>query len=258
MPTTRLTCFLLLAACGADDAPPAETAWVDGPALPGGRLEPGVVGTGDAIWVIGGFDDGLEVTTETWILDDGADAWRPGPDAPAALTHTPLAAIDGTIYLLGGLVGTEFTPSADAWAIDPGADAWRALAPLPEARGAAAVIVDGARVILAGGSTTDASLATVLAYDVDADAWTSLPDLPSPRSHAIGARAPDGALLAIGGTATLDATQPIADAWTTLDPLPRGRAGTAGATMAGRLWIPGGAHALRYEPTADVSSLPVD
>lgn len=300
----RAALLVVFAACG--EPPPADTGWLDGPALPEGRLEPAVVAAGDALWVIGGFDDGIEVTATTWILDDGADAWRAGPDAPAALSHACVAAIDDTIY---GLVGTEFTPTAEAWALDPDTATWRALAPMPEARGAAAVIVDGARIVLAGGSDAAASLATVIAYDTATDAWSSLPGLPSPRSHAIGARAPDGSIVVIGGTATLDATQPIADVlalvdatwearapmptarggcaaatlddvvicaggeaatsalrvteaydlvvdtWTTLDPLPRGRAGTGGAAMAGRLWVPGGAHALRYEPTDAVSSL---
>ncbi|MCB9559066.1 MAG: hypothetical protein H6708_01505 [Kofleriaceae bacterium] len=244
---------LTAAGCGdAATAPDAEPApWTEGPPLPGGRLEPAVAAVGDALWVVGGLDDGLEVVTDTWILDPGAAAWRPGPATPVALTHANLAAVGDTLYLLGGLVTRDFVPDGRAWALDPGATAWRPLAAMPAGAevGAAAVIVDGDTVVLAGGSTVDASVATVLAYDTVGDAWSRRPDLPSPRSHAVGARAPDGAALVIGGTVGLDALAPLADvlalapgasAWTARAAMPTARGGCAADVLAGELWCAGG------------------
>jgi len=39
------------------------------------------------------------------------------------------------------------------------------------------------------------------------------------------------------------------DAWTTQEDMPERRAGTAGAVIGGRLYVPGGASALQFEPT---------
>ena len=55
---TGLAALVLLAGCGDGDDDAAVSPWLDGPALPEGRLEPGVIGFGDALWVIGGFGRG--------------------------------------------------------------------------------------------------------------------------------------------------------------------------------------------------------
>jgi len=237
-------------ACGDNLAPPS-IQWRDGPALPGGRLEPGVIAAGDALWVIGGFDDGIDVVASAWVLPAASSAWQDAPAAPEALTHMNLASVDGAILLLGGLRGRDYSPTGASWALDAGASTWRRLAAMPagQERGAAAVIVDGGRVVVAGGADLRAAVASVWAYDVAGDRWSRLPDLPSPRSHAVGAVAADGALLVVGGTATLDASQPLADvlalapgasAWTARAPMPTARGGCAAAVIDGGLICAGG------------------
>src|SRR5688572_15702693 len=119
MMTARAALVLVaLAACGGDDAPaPDAGPWRSGPPLPEPRLEAGVVGFAGGLWVIGGFDEGISVVTDTWILDDGAAEWRQGPDAPAALTHPNLAVFEDRLYLLGGLVGQDFVPTGESWVL---------------------------------------------------------------------------------------------------------------------------------------------
>jgi hypothetical protein len=251
---------LVVAACGGDDPPPdAGGPWQPGPALPGPRLEAGVIGFEDAVWVIGGFDQGLEVVADTWILDAGAAAWRPGPAAPAALTHPNLAVFDGRLYLLGGLVGQDFVPTGESWVLD--GDAWTPLTPMPAGaeRGAAAVITDSVNVLLAGGAGVDAALDTVLVYEVAADTWTFAPPLPAPRSHAVGV-----AQHVIGGLATLDSADPLDDVlalvfeWTERAPMPTARGGAACALIDELVYCAGGeagSSALRatevYDPRTD-------
>jgi len=241
----------LAGACG-DNAVPggdAATRWSAGPDLPAGRLEPGVIAAGDALWVIGGFDDGIDIVVDTWVLAAGGSTWQPGPPAPAPLTHMNLAVVGSEIVLLGGLVGRDFTPIGSCWALDPGTGQWRSLAAMPagQERGAAAVIVDGSRVVLAGGAGLGAALASVWAYDAARDRWSPLPDLPSPRSHAVGARGLDGALLVIGGTGGLDASDPLDEVvalagggWMPRTPMPVARGGCAAAVLDGGILCAGG------------------
>ena len=253
---------LLVAACGGGDDGPAPDAgpWRAGPALPEPRLEAGVIGFDGALWVIGGFDEGISVVADTWILDDGATEWRRGPDAPAALTHPNLAVFEGRLYLLGGLVGQDFAPTGESWVLEAGT--WTPLASMPAGaeRGAAAVLTDTATVILAGGAGVDAALDTVLFYEVATDTWSAGPDLPAPRSHAIGV-----AQHVIGGLASLDSADPLDSVlapvfgWVERAPMPTARGGAACALIDELIYCAGGeagSSALRtlevYDPRTDV------
>lgn len=269
---TRVALPLLAAAalggCGADDVSgPPPPAWRAGPPLPEPLLEPGVIGLDGAVWVIGGFDAGLEVTRDVWILDPGAAAWRPGPTAPAALTHMNLAIADGRLYLLGGLVGRDLVPDPRAWVLSGDRTSWQDLAPLPAgaARGAAAVIATAAGIVVAGGADATAARADVLIYDPRADRWQPGPALPTPRSHPMAALDPAGRPLVIGGLATLDASRPLTDVavlvddvWTARAPMPTARGGCALAVIDGRVYCVGGEAGVAvlsaveaYDPAAD-------
>jgi hypothetical protein len=255
----RLAALLVVAACRDDGAPP-DGPWQPGPPLPAPRLEAGVVGFGGAVWVIGGLDEGLEVVADTWILDEGAEDWRAGPAAPAALTHPNLAVVDGRLYLLGGLVGRDFVPLGESWVLD--GEAWTPLAAMPagQERGAAAVLVLPDDILLAGGASADAALDSTIAYRVRDDVWAELPPLPSPRSHAMGAGG-----VVIGGLPTLDSSRPLdevlfyrGDGWEPRAPMPTPRGGAACAELGGSVICAGGeagSSALRvteaYDPSAD-------
>lgn len=247
-----LALVVLLAACGggatAPDADPGP--WTQGPSLPEPLLEPGVVGFGGEVWVIGGFDEGLEVTTDVWILGDGATAWRAGPTAPIAFTHMNLAVSSGRLYLLGGLIGRELTPDGHAWVLSDDHTTWTPIASMPagEERGAAAVIAAPDRILVAGGADAIEAIGSVLVYTPADDTWTTTTDLPTPRSHPVGALAPDGTPLVIGGLATLDATMPMNDvlgldaggAWVARAPMPTRRGGCSSAVIDGTFYCVGG------------------
>jgi N-acetylneuraminic acid mutarotase len=253
--------LVVVAACGGDGGPaPDAGPWRSGPALPEPRLEAGVIALADELWVIGGFDEGLQVVADTWILEEGAAEWRRGPDAPAALTHPNLAVHGGRLFLLGGLAGQDFTPVGDGWVLE--SDTWTPVAAMPAGmeRGAAAVFTDSTNVFLAGGASADAALASVLIYEPGTDTWSAGPDLPSPRSHAVGV-----GQHVIGGLASLESTEPLDDVlalvfeWTERAPMPTARGGAACALIDELIYCAGGeagSSALRatevYDPSADV------
>jgi len=265
--------------------------------------------------MLGGFDSdvvhGLDITHEVDILDPDAGTWSQLPDAPIAWTHVNLMAAGGTLYLLGGLEGTNFVARGDAYALDAGAASWRPLTPLPTGfeRGAAALVASPPHLYIIGGAFTTGAVATGLDYDIATDTWSMLPVLPSARSHPAGMRMADGTLIVAGGLKTLDASQPLAevwalppgsttwearapmpiahggcaygtisghllcaggeagaaalhiamsydpflDQWTMLPDMPVERAGTQGAAVGQRLFVPGGAPLLQFEPSDTMS-----
>jgi len=313
----RLSTLALIGLAACDSAPPlpdaGTTAWHLGPAMPRKALEPGVAALGQQVVVLGGFDtsqrDGLDITARVDVYDVADGVWRELPDAPVRWTHANLAVVGPTLYLLGGLEGTEFTARGESFALDPITQLWGPLAAMPEPRGAAGVVTAPGRVYLLGGASSSAALATCFEYDVTVDQWRELPPLPAPRSHPAVVRREDGTLIVAGGLATLDSSAPAVevwalpppglaqrtwqprapvpgeprggcaygvvlgelvcaggesgnaarnvvhsydphlDVWTTREAMPVDRAGTQAAAVGGRLFVPGGAQTLSFEPT---------
>jgi len=239
--------------------------------LPRSSLESGVVALGTRLVVLGGFAEGLQIATDVHALDTLVDepAWVALPPAPIALTHPNLAAVAGSLYLLGGLDGTAFTPRGDTYVLSITGAQWEPKAPLPAGaeRGSAAIIVTAPHVYLIGGATATGTLATVLDYDLANDTWSTLPELPVARSHAAAMRDVDGTLIVAGGLASLDASQPLADVWAlplgatqweARAPMPTPRGGCAHGVIRGHLICAGGeagAAALKiveeYDPRLD-------
>jgi Kelch motif protein len=254
----RAAIALLFVACGNNNPKPPDgpsSPWQPGPMLPGLRLEAGVTALGQNVVMLGGFDtgiiQGLHITNEVDILDTSSGVWSRLPDAPVAWTHVNLMSAGGTLYLLGGLEGTNFVARGDAFALDPGATMWRPLTPIPtgQERGAAALIAVPPHLYIVGGAFTTNAVATGLDYDITTDTWAMLPDLPSARSHPAGMRKMDGTLIVAGGLQTLDASMPIAETlalpvgsttWEPLAPMPIAHGGCAYGTIGQSLVCAGG------------------
>jgi N-acetylneuraminic acid mutarotase len=260
------------------DAPPPP--WTQPLVLEERTLEPGVTVLGDRLVVMGGFDtslqEGLAISRKVHRLDTVTDTWAELPDAPVAWTHIDLLGVGGSLYLLGGLEGQQYTASGEAFVLDPGGSVWRQLASQPAGleRGAAGLVINGSHLLLLGGASTADAVATCLDYDLSNDVWTQLPDLPAKRSHPAAMRMGDGTLIVAGGLGTLDASEPHAEvfalapgasAWTTgRAPMKTPRGGCSYGVLDGQLICAGGeagASALHvvesYDPIDDAwSDLP--
>jgi hypothetical protein len=85
--------------------------------------------------------------------------------------------------------------------------------------------------------------------------WDAKAAMPMPRGGcAYGVV--QGQLICAGGEAgpsaykSVESYDPLADMWTELEPMPDPRAGTQGAAIGDKLFVPGGARELMFEPLA--------
>jgi len=192
-------------------------------------------------------------------LDLADPVWRSIAPQPAGLERAAAGVVVAppNIILVGG--ATETAAVATVLSYNITYDEWTELPALPEPLShPSAMQYDNGTLIVAGGLTTldsrDASIHT-WALPLLATAWEPRADMPVARGGAAGGEIFHQLVLAGGesGQAALsrvDQYNPITNEWSQLPDLPEPRAGTQAAVVGGRLFVPGGARALAFEPEA--------
>lgn len=177
--------------------------WRELPPIAGGpRQEHSVTALDGKVYVIGGIvptaEGELTTVDRVEIYDTRTERWSEAAPLPIPLNHPNVAAVDGRIYVLGGLSGGDsWEALGDSFVYDPETDRWTTLASMPEEhqRGSAAMGTKDGSIYMAGGMRTltpgpdglQDTVNTVSAYDVDKGRWHSLDPLPQARDHAGGA-----------------------------------------------------------------------
>jgi N-acetylneuraminic acid mutarotase len=198
---------------------------------------------------LGGFNGSVGVVTAVRIFDTSSCTWSDGPDLPRMVHHANVAALDGTIYVLGSIEALSFTPVGDVWSWTPATEtSWstRQSMPAGTARGSAVVGAIGDRIVVAGGLGSGAET-TVSAYVPSTDSWDEAhPPLPVPRDHGCGGVV-DGALYVLGGREGAIESQSNrafsytpGGAWSEVSPMPTARGGTACGVLTDRIVVIGG------------------
>jgi N-acetylneuraminic acid mutarotase len=113
---------------------------------------------------------------------DGRGDWTTARSLPVPRTEVGAAALDGRIYVVGGLTA-DGAGSAAVDVYDAASDSWRSAAPLPRPLHHVAVAAAAGRVFAVGGfaDLQFTPVATLYAYDPAADAWERRADLPAAR-----------------------------------------------------------------------------
>ena len=275
----RMILLLGLVGCDAPEPDPPGPPWTERTALGDRRLEASAAGVGSRLVVVGGFvNEALEISRDVLEYDPFLDTWSVHPlAAPEAYTHAALASVGGTIYLLGGLEGTAFTPSGRSWRLRPNGTAWEPVADLPvgQERGASAVVASNGHIFLLGGETAGGYTDTILDYEIASNTWSVLPmTLTTPRSHAAAMREDDGTFIVAGGNSLQG---PLGDTFAlSLDgtvelrsPMNTARGGCAYGVVYGQLACAGGEIGTQvsrvvevYDPNDDewtvVAELPIE
>ncbi len=222
-----------------------------------------LAGIGTKLYLLGGLaGQTYTAMPDCYVLDtlDATPTWTPIAPIPAGLERGSAAVVVAPprIYLLGG-AGTSGALATNIF-YDIEMNTWSQLMPdlpAPRSHPAGMRTVDG-RLIVAGGlATLDASMPAK-------DVWSLVPtgtqwDAKTPMPTARGGCAygvVQGQLICAGGEAgqaaqsVVDGYDPLGDAWMSLAEMPHSRAGTQGAAFGDRLFVPGGASELVFEPTA--------
>jgi N-acetylneuraminic acid mutarotase len=161
------------------------------------RAAHAVVATADALYALAGTgSDGKPVMDverfdgKTWTRDSALPG--EGVNAPAA------AAIDDTVFLIGGFGTTSNRPITTVRRYSTKTRMWSEASPLPAPRGGHAAVVVAGRIHVIGGGNSVSTIADHSIYDPRTDTWTEGTPLPrslgSPAAVVIGSK-----LYSIGG-----------------------------------------------------------
>ena len=240
---------------------PATDSWSQLPDAPVPFTHIQLAAVGTTLYLLGGLAGQTYVARgDTFALDtaDPAAQWRTLAPMPAGLERGSAAVVVSgpRIYLLGG-AGTN-TALATNLFYDTISNTWGQLMPdLPAPRSHPAGMrrADGTLVVAGG-------LATLESSSQAGDTWQLAPlgtmwipgmMMPQPRGGCAYGEL-QGQLICAGGEAgpsaykSVESYDPLADMWTELEPMPDSRAGTQGAVVGDRLFVPGGARELVFEP----------
>ena len=202
------------------------------------------------IYIAGGIDSNGRTSISAFRYDPSTDSWEQIADLPAGRHHMPLAAVNDTIYAIGGLTttGSGFVAQDNLWIYDAGTDQWAARTALPQPRGAgAAGVVDG-HIVVAGGYDDNVQLLdSVVIYDPASNSWRAGAPILTPRDHLAGGVV-NGVFYLIGGRrvtatstlVTVEAYDLVTDSWTALANMPTSRGGLAAGVVGQQIFVFGG------------------
>ena len=228
---------------------PAGDSWRSLAPMPEPRHHFGMAALDGRIYVSGGYRDlpfGADTArAEVWAYHIEADRWSEMADLPAPRAAHAMVALNGSLYVVGG-VGPE---PATVLAYDFKLERWSDLAtPLPTLREhLTAVALDGRIYLIGGRWSGQGNLAAVEIFDPAAGTWSAGAGMPTRRGGLTASRL-DGRIHVTGGEdlstgdtyAAHDVYDPAADRWAAEVPMPTARHGLASGAIGGRWYVVGG------------------
>jgi hypothetical protein len=158
----------------------------DGATLPGGAAV-----LGNKLYVFGGFDIGIGMTSAIYRFDPAAAAgsrWTTmTATLPNPIGYIPTAASGSLIYLLGGsgFAGGTLTDTTESSSYDPVADVIALITTIPRATGETRAVTapDGSIWVLGGGRIAPNPSNEVDVYDPVGNAWSLGPAFSTARRN---------------------------------------------------------------------------
>jgi N-acetylneuraminic acid mutarotase len=250
-----------------------QQTWSQLPDAPVARHHVQIAAIGTTLYLLGGLDGTADQNNDypargdCYALNTGVPGatWQPIAAMPAGFERGSAAIVVTAprIYLFGGASTTAAL--ANVIIYDAIQDTWLTgqLPDLPAPRSHPAAMrrrADGTFVVTGGLAGLAADTAEADTYLLTPDqatpsgAWTSGMPMPAQRGGCAYGVVQDQLLCAggEGGMSAFTYTQgydAINDVWNTYPFMPEPRAGVQGATVADKLYVPGGAEELVFEPT---------
>ncbi|MFG2480871.1 Kelch repeat-containing protein [Streptomyces fagopyri] len=202
---------------------PATGGWQRLANMPKGLEKPGVEAVGGEIYVIGGWDNTGNASTEVYRYDPKHDSWSSVASLPAGGVAGGTAVLGGRLYVVAGCGGNCFPASQATYVYDPRADVWSQVADYPITDSwLSCAGIDG-RVVCAGGTDPVSREERTATYALDpaTGAWTARADLPYP-NWAMASASSGGRLQLVGGvsggqlTNQAEEYDPATDSWSAL------------------------------------------
>jgi N-acetylneuraminic acid mutarotase len=181
--------------------------------------------------------------TEANIVED---SWRSITPMPTSIGSLDVAAANGKIYAISGLVNEEY---------DPATDTWTTKNPMPTKRYYFGIAVYQNKIYVIGGQSgydADAGLRVLSAvnevYDPATDTWETKASMPTPRIY-LRANTVNDEIYVIGGLIDPDYYPPIVasginevynpktDTWTTKTPTPNPVYNYASAVVDNKIYL---------------------
>lgn len=147
---------------------------------------------GAAVYLFGG---GVVSSFPQITQIDSTGATSPAGRLPTPASDVATAAIDGTVYIVGGYTGV--TPLRTILAWRPGTAA-KVVATLPKPLRYAAVAASGGKLTIAGGTSGEEASSDIYRFDPASGTLARIGLLPRPLTHAAAA-ALEGTVFVFGG-----------------------------------------------------------
>ena len=253
---------------------PGEPAWTERAPLPKRRHHPNLVGVGERVYALGGFDTretalDWTMTAETMAYDPAGDLWTEQSAAPEPHGETVCVAMSQHIHVIGGRIPkgevnerwTDHVDSDRHFFLDTVSDAWERAAPALVKRNSAAGARLGDAIHVVGGRQVGGgNLTNHEVYDPREDRWRSAAPMPQGQG-GLAAAAAGGRLYAFGGEFFENGGgvypeawgyDPETDNWTAIEGMPSPRHGLGAVTIDGEIYVIGGAKGVSGNQTSNI------
>jgi N-acetylneuraminic acid mutarotase len=261
------TAILLIVICFKTSAyaeEPLQGAWTLRTDTPTARYLAGSAVVNGKIYVVGGAPVSGGITKRTEEYDPAADTWTRRAEMPTARQGVRTVAVDGIVYAIGGN-GGQFNNMnfRTVEAYDPATDTWTKKTDMPTPRTIMTVVTLDGKIYVMGGIHLSGAV-NVEVYDPVTDTWARKADMPTARWSPAAAVA-EGKIFVFGGarrwnqnhfppfneTTIVEMYDPITDIWTRVSDMPKARFGHSATTVAGKIYIIGGANTAVHAPPID-------
>jgi N-acetylneuraminic acid mutarotase len=244
---------------------PSADTWTEVASVPARLHHANAAVVDSKIYILGFLTRGFAPSGRCFVYDPAEDAWTEISSMPSGTERgsSAIAAIDGDIYLAGGLQSGAVNMVSK---FDPQTEEWIELASAPRSFDHAAFAAIDGKLIVAGGRDTNigAITADVDIYDPASDTWSSGAQMSTARGGVAGAVL-GGEFYVIGGEGNsevatgvfddVEAYDPATDTWAILEAMPNPRHGMGAAAVDGRIIVPGGADEEAFAAVATSTSL---